>query len=65
MIKSKLEKLQSELEEARKEFCGKYADCDPNRCSACIDGPYAVVCAFELVENALDELIRQKENKNQ
>ena len=57
MTQKELEKLQDKLEVARKEFCGESPDCDPNRCSACIGGHYADECAFESVENALDELI--------
>lgn len=63
MTKRELEKLQDKLEAARKDFCEEYADCDPNRCSACIGGDYADICAFEAVENALDELILRGRRK--
>lgn len=70
MTKRELEKLRDGLEKVTRDycdFCGAVeagAVCDPDACPACISGFYEDECAFEVVSNALNDLIKQEGNKD-
>lgn len=63
MSEKSLNKFLEQLEEVRKLVCEHNGrDCDHNRCMASINGCYGDECAFGVVEEAIDDLKRQRGN---
>jgi hypothetical protein len=60
MTKQDYERFLSDLEKFGDLVCEhEHNDCDHNRCMACIDGCYGDVCAFGVVEEAIERLERE------